>query len=104
MPPLASSNRPTLSRSAPVNAPLTWPNSSLSSRLGDRAAQWTLTNGRPARGLVVVDRLGEQLLAGAALAADQHRGRAGGDLAHLLQELAHLRAGADDAGRMKEEG
>ena len=51
MPPLACSNRPTRSRSAPVNAPLTWPNSSLSSRLCDRAAQWTLTNGRAARGL-----------------------------------------------------
>ena len=51
VPPLACSNRPTRSRSAPVKAPRTWPNSSLSSRLCDSAAQWTLTNGRAARGL-----------------------------------------------------
>ena len=51
VPPSACSNRPTRSRSAPVKAPLTWPNSSLSSRLCESAAQWTLTNGLAARGL-----------------------------------------------------
>ena len=34
---------------APVNAPLTWPNSSLSTRLGLRAATWTGRNGRSRR-------------------------------------------------------
>ena len=36
---------------APVNAPLTWPNSSLSTRAGLRAATWTGRNGRSRRGL-----------------------------------------------------
>ena len=34
----------------------------------------TLTNGPSRRGAVAVDRVGDQLLAGAALAGDQHRG------------------------------
>ena len=40
----ASSSKPVFSRSAPVKAPLTWPKSSLSSRLAVRAAQFTATN------------------------------------------------------------
>ena len=43
--------RPGLSRTALVNAPLTWPNNSLSSRPGASEAQWTLMNGCAARGL-----------------------------------------------------
>ena len=103
MPPLACSNRPTRSRSAPVNAPLTWPNSSLSSRLCERAAQWTLTNGRAGPGAGGVDRLGQQLLARAALAADQDGRRAGGDLAgqldHLPDGLARPLDLVEDLGR-----
>ena len=38
-------------RSAPVNAPFSWPNSSLSSRSTGMAAQLTLTNGPDANGL-----------------------------------------------------
>jgi hypothetical protein len=37
--------------SAPVNAPLTWPKSSLSTRLGLRAARWTGKKGLSRRGL-----------------------------------------------------
>jgi DNA-binding response OmpR family regulator len=50
VPPSASSNRPGLSRSAPVNAPFSWPNSSLSSRFSGIAAQLTRDERRVARG------------------------------------------------------
>ena len=53
MPPLAYSNRPMRSRSAPVNAPLTWPKSSLSSTFSLSAAQLSGTNGLFLRGLLM---------------------------------------------------
>ena len=51
MPPLASSKRPTFCAIAPVNAPFSWPNSSLSSRPVGIAAQFSLTNVRALRPL-----------------------------------------------------
>ena len=45
VPPWAASNRPVLLSTAPVNAPLTWPNSSLSSRFSCSAPQLTRTYG-----------------------------------------------------------
>ena len=66
MPPSACSNR-RLGAMAPVKAPLSWPKSSLSSRPGGMAAQLSLTNG-PSRGGWLVDRPGDELLAGAGLA------------------------------------
>ena len=45
VPPSAAAKRPILSCTAPVKAPLTCPNSSLSSRFSARAAQFTLTRG-----------------------------------------------------------
>ena len=51
MPFPATSNRPALSRTAPVNAPRTWPKSSDSSSVSVRAAQLMDTNGPLARGL-----------------------------------------------------
>ena len=45
---------------------------------------------------VVVQRVRDQLLAGARLAANQHRGRGAGHLRHLLVEGLHRPAGADD--------
>jgi hypothetical protein len=47
----AASNTPGRERSAPVNAPLSWPKSSLSRRVSAKAAQLTATNGRSRRGL-----------------------------------------------------
>ena len=44
VPPIACSNRPILRVTAPVNAPFSWPNSSLSSRFSGIAAQLTATN------------------------------------------------------------
>ena len=49
MPPSASSNRPGFCLIAPVNAPFSWPNSSLSSRVSVSAPQLTLMNGPAAR-------------------------------------------------------
>ena len=49
MPPSASSNRPTRSVFASVNAPLTWPNSSLSKTPSDRPPAFTVTRPLPAR-------------------------------------------------------
>jgi hypothetical protein len=49
VPPSASWTWPGVSLIAPVNAPLAWPNSSLSSRLAGRAAQLRARNGPAAR-------------------------------------------------------
>ena len=46
-----------------------------------------------------LERLGHQLLAGAAFAADEHRRLARGDLADLLVHRAHLAAVADESPR-----
>lgn len=51
LPPLASSNIPLRSLTAPVKAPRAWPNSSLSSSPSASAEQLTATNGRERRGL-----------------------------------------------------
>ena len=51
MPPSASSNLPRRSAAAPVNAPFSWPNSSLSISSVGIAAQFTFTNGPAANGL-----------------------------------------------------
>ncbi len=51
VPPCASSKRPRRAASAPVKAPFSWPKSSLSIRPSGRAAQFTLTKARAARGL-----------------------------------------------------
>ena len=45
----ASSKRPSLRLTAPVNAPFSWPNSSDSSSVSVSAPQFTLTNGPSAR-------------------------------------------------------
>ena len=87
VPPSASSNRPSRRSAAPVKAPFSWPNSSLSSSVSGSAAQLTAMNGFAPAGREVVERLGDQLLAGAALALDQHRAR---DRRHLLDLDQHF--------------
>ena len=95
VPPLAYWNRPMRSRSAPVKAPFTWPKSSLSRmfsrQLGAVERHERLVLARA----VDVQRLGDQLLAGAALAGDQHRGRRRRDLAELGHDRVHRRRVAD---------
>ncbi len=49
VPPLASSNLPMRLATAPVKAPFSWPNNSLSSRFSGIAAQLTEMNGLSAR-------------------------------------------------------
>ena len=87
VPPSASSKRPRRSLSAPVNAPFSWPNSSDSSRFS-RQRRAVHREHRPlaplGRG---VDRPGDDFLARAALAADQHRRVAAGDQLDLLADL-----------------
>ena len=51
MPPSASSNRPVCRAIAPVNAPFSWPNSSLSTSPAGRAAQLILISGLSRRWL-----------------------------------------------------
>ena len=49
VPPRAAAKRPCLSRTAPVNDPFTWPNSSLSSSVSGRAPQLIERKGPSAR-------------------------------------------------------
>ena len=72
MPPAAARKTPSWSATAPVNAPRRWPKSWLSSSVSDRPAQLIATNGAVATDSALVDRPRDELLAGAALARDQH--------------------------------
>ena len=106
MPPSAASNSPARWSTAPVNAPFSWPNSSLSSSVSGSAPQLTDTNGARGAARFAVDRAGHQLLAGAALAVHQHRAVAGrhppdhgehvADLGTLADDLGHAVAAGDD--------
>ncbi len=96
MPPAASSKRPLRSLIAPVNAPFSWPNSSLSSSVSGRAAQLTVTNGLRGAPAVVMDGARDQFLARAALAAQQHRRVALGDVRDQVVYRLHRAGVADD--------
>ena len=78
MPPGAVSSRPGLACAAPVNAPRSWPNSSLSSSDCDSAAQLMATSGLRGARRRGVDGARQDLLADAGLAQDQHVDVAGG--------------------------
>ncbi len=73
VPPLAISKRPLRSWRASVNAPRTWPNISLSNSDDEMPPRFTFTNGASAAPAVAVDGVGDQFLAGAAFAGDEHR-------------------------------
>ena len=92
----ASSKQPARRSVAPVKAPFSWPKISLSSSVSGIAAQLIATNGCGRARAQLVDRLRDQLLAGAGLAEDQHRGRRRRGLLEHLIERAHRRAVADD--------
>ena len=68
------------------------------------AAQLILMNGFRARPAVPVQGVGHQLLAGAALAADQNARVGGGGAVDELAELVHGRRGAQDLGAVGELG
>ena len=74
MPPSASSNKPFLFWCAPVKAPLTWPNSSLSSRFSGSAPQLMGMNDLIFALGVLVNRARDEFFAGARFALNQNRG------------------------------
>ena len=92
----ANSKRPIFCVIAPVKAPFSWPNSSLSSSPVGIAAQLILTKVRSRRGLRSCSARAIELLARAGLAADEHGGVGGGDGFDLLQHPPQRRALADD--------
>ncbi len=92
MPWSAISNSPCLRSLASVNAPFSWPNSSLSRKVALSPAQLTSTNGALVRGAQVVDHPRHPPLAGAALAGEEHGGPlALGQEPHLVGEVLHAR-------------
>ena len=95
MPPFASRNRPRRARAAPVNAPFSWPNSSASSRLGASARAVERDERAVGARADAMDRAREQLLAGAALADDQHGRIRRRDAIDHREQLAHQRRLAD---------
>ena len=99
VPPAASRKRPGRDSIAPVKAPRSWPNSSLSSSSRGIAAALTATKGPAARPLAAWMRARDQLLAGAALAGDEHRHVAARHAADRLEELEQRGARARPAAR-----
>ena len=96
VPSSASLNLPSFSPTAPVNAPATWPNSSLSSSVSGSAPQATSTNGLSRRAAAAVDGPGNQRLAGAAFAGDQHGGLGVGHGVDHVEDFQHAMIVADD--------
>ena len=95
MPPSAASKQPELARvGAGERALLVAEQLALEQRLGERRAV-DATNGRRAAPAGAVDRLGDDLLADAGLAEDEHRDRMVGDLVDELVDPAHLRVTDD---------
>ena len=88
MPPSASSNLPRRSAAAPVNAPFSWPNSSLSISSVGMAAQFTLTNGPRGERALAMDVRRQQLLAGSRFARQQHADVGSRHLRRLLHGAA----------------
>jgi len=85
------------SRTAPVKEPRTCPNISLSRRSAGSAPQLTATNGPFLAGRVLVDGPRDDLLAGAALAGDQHGGIAVTQVLDQVEDAQHGRRAGDDA-------
>ena len=76
---------------APVNEPLTWPNSSDSSSCSGIAPQLIATNGCSRRRLALWIARAMQLLAGAGLAVDEDARVAVGDEPRLREHVLHRR-------------
>jgi hypothetical protein len=80
-----------LSSVAPVNAPFLCPKSSLSSRFSGSAAQFCATNSLSRAARPVVHGAGDELLAGARLALDEHRDARVDHLVELRDQLTASR-------------
>jgi hypothetical protein len=92
VPPSASSMSPGFIPAAPVNAPRSCPNSSLSSTSRGSVAAVDGHEGLIPAGRAIVDRAGDQLPAGAALAEDQHRGLGRRDAVDHAEHVECMRA------------
>ena len=103
VPPSASSNLPRRSAAAPVNAPFSWPNSSLSISSVGIAAQLTLTNGPGRERALAMHVRREQFLARARLAREQHADVRPRHLRGLLDGLPERRALADHLRRVADQ-
>ena len=88
VPPWASSNRPGREATAPVKAPFSCPKSSASASDSGSAEALTATNARSRRGLAAWIGLRDELLARSALAEDQDRRVAAGDLCDVAEASA----------------
>ena len=80
-----------------MNAPFSWPNSSLSISSVGIAAQFTLTNGPAGKRAFGVDVRGQQFLAGAGFAGQQHARVAARGHGGLFQNALEGRARPDHA-------
>ena len=100
-PPSAISKRPLRIATAPVNEPFSWPNSSLSTMFSGSAAQLNLMNGPSAVEAVIVEGVGDKLLADAAFAEDQHGRLRARHLVDELVDLLHRLGIADDVGGLE---
>ncbi len=96
MPPSACSKRPARLAEAPVNAPFSWPNSSLSISSRGNRRHVDGDEGAVAALAEIVQRLGHQLLAGAGFAGDQHGEVGAGEPGDDPVDLLHRRRPADD--------
>ena len=92
----AATKRPRWSAMAPVNEPLVWPKSSLSSSVSGIAPQLIATNGWLARGLARWIARASSSLPRAALALDQHARVARGHALRLGEQVLHERGARDD--------
>ena len=77
-----------------MNAPRTWPNSSLSNSVSTTAEQLTVTNGDRAAGRLM-ERAGDELLARARLAGNEHRSDMRRQPPNHAEQLLHDRAAPD---------
>ncbi len=79
-----------------MNAPATWPNSSLSSSVLGQCAAGDFDERPFSAAAAAVDRPGDHALAGAAFAGDQHGGPRVGHAVDHVEHLQHPRVVADD--------
>jgi len=82
-----------------VNAPLTYPNSSLSIRFSGIAAQFRGMKGSSRRELEKWDRASQQILAGATLSHEQDGRRSVRHLLDHLKNRPHFGVGGDYVGQ-----
>ncbi len=96
MPPSACRNLPIFSPAAPVKAPATWPNSSLSSSVSGQSAAGDFDERPLGAAAAAVDGPGDHALAGAAFAGDQDGRPRVGHAGDHLEYFEHPRVAADD--------